>query len=180
MQQWKEKENCKMVEYIVDTNVPLVAQGEAEQMSLNCQKECALFLEELFNGHIKLVIDSDYHLIGEYSNKMTKGSQAQYGNRFLKWILSNQANHSKIKTVDIHAVDQYNFEEVPQSLVDLGFDNSDRKFVAVAIANNNQAKIAQSADSKWIGWEEALKKEGIHVHFLCRQELDVIFKKKTG
>lgn len=167
-----------MTEYIVDTNVPLVAQGTATQMSGNCILNCVNFLERLFQGHFILVIDSDYHLIGEYSNQMNKGSQYQYGNRFLKWIYNNQANPCKIKTVEINQLDEFNFKEVPQSLIDIGFDNSDRKFVAVAIANNNRASIAQAADSKWIGWDEALISEGITVHFLCKDELKAIHQTK--
>lgn len=167
-----------MMEYIIDTNVPLVAQGTAAQMSANCEKNSADFLEKLFQGQFNLVIDSDYHLIGEYEKQLPKGSQAQYGNRFLKWIYTNQANPLKIKTVQINQIDEYNFEEVPQSLIDIGFDNSDRKFVAVAIANKNQAPIAQAADSKWINWEETLNSEGISVNFLCKEELKIIYQTK--
>ncbi|MDP2338603.1 MAG: hypothetical protein Q8N05_19575 [Bacteroidota bacterium] len=167
-----------MTEYIVDTNVPLVAQGTAKQMSSDCVLNCVNFLEQLFQGQFLLVIDTEYHLIGEYSIQMNKGSQYQYGNRFLKWIFNNQANPLKIKAVKITQLDEFNFEEVPQNLIDIGFDNSDRKFVAVAIANNNQAKIVQAADSKWIGWEEALNIEGITVCFLCKEELKVIYQTK--
>lgn len=167
-----------MTEYIVDTNVPLVAQGTATHMSSDCVLNCVSFLEQLFQGHFLLVIDTSYHLISEYQNQMNKGNQYQYGNRFLKWVYTNQANPQKIKTVEINQLDEFNFKEVPQSLIDIGFDNSDRKFVAVALANKNKATIAQAADSKWIGWEEDLKKEGITVHFLCKEELKVIYQTK--
>jgi hypothetical protein len=165
-----------MTEYIVDTNVPLVAQGTAAQMSSDCVLNCVNFLDKLFQGHFILVIDTGYYLIGEYQNQMDKGNQ--YGNRFLKWVYTNQANPQKIKTVDINQLDEFNFKEVPQSLIDIGFDNSDRKILAVAMANKNQASIAQAADSKWIGWEDDLKKEGITVHFLCKEELKVIYQTK--
>jgi Holliday junction resolvasome RuvABC ATP-dependent DNA helicase subunit len=167
-----------MREFIIDTNVPLVAQGSAIQMSDDCVINCVDFLEDLFTNKIKLVIDSDYHLIHEYENQMRKGTRLDYGNRFLKWIYSNQANTHKIKTVEINQLDEYNFEEVPPSLIEIGFDNSDRKFIAVAIANNNQAPVAQAADSKWIGWEEALINEGISVYFLCKEELRNIYGNK--
>lgn len=167
-----------MREYIIDTNVPLVAQGSAVHMSEDCIINCVDFLEKLFTNKFKLVIDTDYHLIGEYENRMSSGSRLEYGNRFLKWILTNQANPQKIKTVVINQLDEFNFEEVPQSLIEIGFDNSDRKFIAVAIANNNQAPVAQAADSKWIGWEEALINEGISVYFLCKEELKNIYGNK--
>lgn len=167
-----------MTEYIVDTNVPLVAQGSSIQMSNDCILNCASFLDQLFQGHFLLVIDNGYHLIDEYQNQMDKGTQYHYGNRFLKWVYTNQANPKKIKTVEINQLDEFNFKEVPQSIIDIGFDNSDRKFIAVAIANQNQASIAQAADSKWIGWENDLEKEGIKVLFLCKKELEIISRKK--
>ncbi len=139
-----------MMEYIIYTNVPLVAQGDASQMSEDCTINCANFLEKLFQGHFKLVIDDNYHLIGEYEQKMIQGYHTQYGRRFLKWIYNYQANPIKVKTVEINQLDEYNFEEVPQSLIEIGFDNSDRKFIAVAIANENNAPIVQAADSEWI------------------------------
>ncbi|MBN2598127.1 MAG: hypothetical protein JXR82_15230 [Marinifilaceae bacterium] len=168
-----------MTEYIVDTNVPLVAQGSAGHMSSNCVQNCADFLESLFNGHFRLVIDDGYHLITEYERQMQKSSQAHYGNRFLKWIYTYQANPNKVKTLMINQLDEYNFKEVPQNLIEIGFDNSDRKFVAVAVANNYQAPIVQAADSKWIGWEDALKEEGISVCFLCKEELEIFYQKQT-
>jgi hypothetical protein len=60
---------------------------------------------------------------------------------------------------------------VPQNLHALNFDWSDRKFIAVAIANDKIAPIIEAGDSKWIGWESALNNEGISVDFLCKKEL---------
>ena len=167
-----------MTEYIVDTNVPLVASEEASQMSPDCVITCVNFLEKLMNGEYQLVIDSSFLIIGEYANKMQNLPTYTFGGKFYKWILAYRDNPIKVKQVDIQQLDEYNFSEVPQSLIDINFDNSDRKFVAVSIANKNQAPIVQAADSKWIGWEEAINKEGISVCFLCKEELKTIYQTK--
>lgn len=167
-----------MTEYIVDTNVPLVASGKAPHMSPNCVIACVNFIESIKKGEYLLVIDSNFLMIGEYLKEMQNLPTNTLGNQFLKFILTYRDIPIKVKQVDIHQLDEFNFIEVPQSIIDIGFDNSDRKFVAVAIANNNLAPIAQAADSKWIGWEKALNNEGITVRFLCKDELKAIHQTK--
>jgi hypothetical protein len=130
------------------------------------------------NGKYLLVIDKNFYIIGEYANKMTPLPTHKFCNRFYKWVLTNHNNSSKVKRVDINQIDEYNFLEVPRRLIDINFDNSDRKFIAVAIANNNRAPIAQAADSKWIKWEHNIINEGIKILFLCRDELEIINKRK--
>jgi len=39
--------------------------------------------------------------------------------------------------------------------------------------------ILDAADSKWLGWEEALAKAGIRVDVVCRDELAIIREKKS-
>lgn len=47
------------------------------------------------------------------------------------------------------------------------FDNSDRKFIAVANAHPAKPPVLQATDSKWWGWKDALNEVGITVQFLC-------------
>jgi hypothetical protein len=167
-----------MAEFIVDTNVPLVASGLSEQMSIECQKTCFEFLEKLINGNDLVVIDDQYWILGEYEHEMKR--QGTYGHQFLKWLLRNSHDLRKVKFVTIHPVgkSEYDFEEFPETLEAVDFDNSDRKYVAVAVANNFVAPIVEAADSKWIGWQEALAAEGIGVVFLCKKELEEIYERK--
>ena len=168
-----------MNEFIVDTNVPLVANGDAEHMSLDCQENCVMFISKLLSGVYSIVIDDSFHIIREYEQNLKGNTQQNFGNSFLKWLLTNQHNPSKVKQVHINQIDEFNFEEVPQALIDIGFDNSDRKFIAVAVSNNFASPIAQAADSKWIGWEHILNQENIDVLFLCKKELESFFQKQT-
>lgn len=167
-----------MGEVIVDTNVPLMADGG--DMSLVCQGSCAEFIEAVIRGKYTMVIDDQWHIIGEYENKMPKQTQESWSRKFLKHIYSNQGNPRRVKQVGITSLGENDFEEFPESLRKVGFDMSDRKFVAVAIANNGKAPIAQAADSKWIGWEKALNEAGVKVLFLCKDELSGKYQQKMG
>jgi hypothetical protein len=58
------------------------------------------------------------------------------------------------------------------------FDPADRKFVAASNAHPDKPPIIESADSKWLGWEERLAEHGITLEFLCQDELEAIRAKK--
>jgi len=168
-----------MVEFIVDTNVPLIARGTSH-MSLECEENCATFIERFLRGRQILVIDEDYFILEEYLREIKTTGPPDYANLFLKWIFNNQANPHRVKKVKIKQIRENEFEEIPDPLNNLGIDPSDLKFIAAAIANNGKAQIAEASDSKWIGWERKLTKHRIKTYFLCKQELNKIFKRKIG
>jgi len=167
-----------MREVIVDTNVPLMADGG--HMSLPCQANCANFIESIIYGQATIVIDDQWRIIREYENKIPNRTQGTVSRTFLKHVLTNQGNPDRVKQVAITPFEEEDFDEFPQSLRDVNFDMSDRKFVAICISNGGKAPIVQAADSKWIGWEQALKAENVNVQFLCRAELEGIFNKKMS
>jgi hypothetical protein len=169
-----------MPEYIIDTNVLLIAQREGEQMSDSCVLACIDFIESIFSNKFTVVIDDHFEILKEYQLKLNNKGQKKYGDRLLHWIYANQGNPNLVKIVPITPVGNYDFEEFPTVLNSIAFDNSDKKFVAVSISNNNQAPIVQCSDSKWIGWEENLAGEGVQIHFLCRDELTIIYERKMG
>jgi hypothetical protein len=159
-----------MAEYIIDTNVPIIAQGDSDYTE-DCQERCAHFMESIkYETHI-VVIDSDYDLLVEYEKNATRYKQDSYLREFVKWLHRHKDNSSKVKKVNISQDSEKGYIEVPQNLHALNFDWSDRKFIAVAIANDKIAPIIEAGDSKWIGWESALNNEGISVDFLCKKEL---------
>jgi hypothetical protein len=166
-----------MAEFIIDTNVSIIAQGNSEY-SENCQEQCASFMESIKYENNIVVIDSDYDLLVEYEKNAARYRQDNYLREFVKWLHRYKDNTSKVKKVSINPDSEKGYIEVPQTLHDLNFDWSDRKFVAVAIANNKIAPIIEAGDSKWIGWEIALNNEGISVIFLCKNELRAKYNKK--
>lgn len=168
-----------MIEFVVDTNVPLIARG-ASHMSMECEENCTKFIELFLRGRQILVIDEDYFILDEYLREIEIAGPPDYANRFLKWLYTNQANPHRVKQVRINRIGVNEFEEIPAPLSSLGIDPSDLKFIATAIANGGKAQIAEASDSKWIGWENELNNNNVKIHFTCKRELNEIFKRKIG
>jgi hypothetical protein len=49
----------------------------------------------------------------------------------------------------------------------VGFDRSDHKFVAVALAHPERPPILNAVDADWWYYREELARHGIRVEFLC-------------
>lgn len=71
----------------------------------------------------------------------------------------------------IAQIAENDFAEFPQSASLAGFDPSDRKFVAVALAHPHRPAIANAVDSDWRNYESVLAEHGIKVEFLCPELL---------
>lgn len=166
-----------MDQFILDTNVPLIAENN-NHLSLSCKEKCINIIELLFANSYQLVIDSDYILLSEYMSQIKGNSQFNFANRFLKWVLTNQANETLVKTVKINKIAEFEFAEISSEIKDIQIDKSDLKFIAVSVANNYQAPIIQASDSKWLKWEDQLLSAGVATSFPCRDELSVILNHK--
>jgi hypothetical protein len=166
---------------VVDTNVPLAANNKADA-SLNCIQKCTEALTAIMTDQQALVIDNGWRIIREYMNKLSQSGQPGIGDRFLKWVLTNQANPSRCVRVAItpRSEDQDHFEEFPNDPNLASFDRADRKFVAVACAHHERPPILQALDTKWWGWKEALERVGVTVTFLCQDEIKARYEQKFG
>ncbi len=165
---------------LVDTNVPLVANHQAD-VSGECVLECVRRLKEIMeNGCI--VLDDQWKILGEYLHKLSSSGQPGVGDAFLKWVLTNQANPERCRLVAITPKpdDELDFVEFPNHAKLQDFDRSDRKFVAVSAVHPEEVPILQATDSKWWGWKEALAECGIEVIFLCSDEIAEKYTKKMG
>ena len=167
-----------MSDVVIDTNVLLVADGRGEQMSEDCLIACVKRLE-LVRESERVVLDYGWLILGEYQNKLVPNGSPTPGNAFLKWLL--QAQQITWVTITPTNAESNKFAEFPpdDGLVN-SFDPEDRKFVAVANAHPDKPPILESADSKWLGWENQLKAHGINVEMICRRELEEIHKRKTN
>jgi hypothetical protein len=156
--------------YIVDTNVPLVANGAAPQASPACTATCAQRLYDLTRQHT-LVIDDGWHIIGEYQHRLRSSGQPGVGDAFLKWVLTNWSNPSRCEMVHITpAADDANgrgFAEFPDDPALAGFDPSDHKFAAVAAAHTKHPPVLNAVDSDWWLYRASLERHHIQVSFLC-------------
>ncbi len=159
-----------MMKVIVDTNVPLVANGAAPQASARCAAMCAQRLNAICTQDI-LVLDDCWYIINEYKHQLHSSGQPGFGDAFLKWVLTNWANPLRCELIHLTLQDDgqpgCDFVEYPQAPTLADFDPSDRKFVAVAMEHPEHPPILNAADSDWWYHREALARHGVQVEFLC-------------
>ena len=166
-----------MTPVVIDTNVLLVANGSHQEVSDQCREACvSALLARQRSGMV--AIDEENLILGEYLNKTHPNQPKGTGDAFLKWLLQNQHNTSRVCRVPITETGPDRFVEFPDPLLEEGFDPPDRKFVAVANAHPDKPAIWQGADSKWLDWWPQLAAQGISVHFLCPADVDRFYAKK--
>lgn len=159
-----------MSAFVVDTNVPIVANGRSVQADPECVLNCLAALESIRMEGI-IVLDDGSRILREYMNKLGMSGQPGVGDLFMKWVWQNQAVIERCERVEIHERngDENDFVEFPDDPALAAFDRSDRKFVAVARASKLQPPILNAVDSDWRDFESALKRHGVTVNNLCPQ-----------
>ena len=168
---------------VLDTNVLLVANGMAAQMSDGCLLKCIERLGRLRDGEA-VVVDRQFLILGEYQNKLVPNRRPPGpGDAFVKYLLQNMASATRVASVNLTPTNnaKTEFAEFPDDAeLHQAFDPADRKFVAASNAHPNKPPILEAADSKWLGWEARLLSHGINVEFICRQELETIRQRKSA
>lgn len=170
-----------MTAIVIDTNVLLVADGQAKQMSDACVSACLTRLERV-RAKEQVVLDDSSLILDEYHNKLFPYKSQEPGSAFLKWLLQVQGDsrHVSWVTITLTNAEYKTFAEFPSDAeLEAAFDADDRKFVAAANAHPDKPSILQAADSKWLGWEDQLKQHGIQVEYPCRGELKEIQKRNS-
>lgn len=156
---------------VIDTNVPVVANGRSEQASPDCVLACVQKLRRVTQRG-RVVLDDQWRIVREYQANLRSSGQPGVGDAFLKWILTNLANTKRCELVTITPIGNgMNFQEVPSDPALKNFDRSDRKFVAVALAYSQHPPILQAIDIKWWDVKDSLHRNGVKVEFLCQQDL---------
>ena len=152
---------------IIDTNVLIAANGrDCAQVTPQCRLNSSQYLRN-FQVQGIIVIDNRWLILSEYKNKVNQTGQPGIGDAFLKWVLTNQANPKRCEQVVINPLKNSSFVEFPDDPELEKFDQSDRKFVAVALATPDRPPIVNAVDSDWLEFYEPLVKNGIKIQFLC-------------
>ena len=152
---------------VVDTNVGVVANGDASQASADCFEQCCDRLLEITRGQVKLVLDDGFEIVGEYQRYMSRRGEPKFGDAFMKWVHDNQYNPAKCLQVSVKPHPNRGFEDFPDDPDLDGFDRSDRKFVAVALASNDNPQVWNAVDSDWWDFQDALGRHGLVVEHVC-------------
>lgn len=152
---------------VMDTNVAIVANRQAPQASLECVRGCLKTLLHL-RAEQRLLIDHAGLILNEYRTYLSPTGQPGVGDAFFKWLWNNQANPQLCQQIHLTPLDegQRQFAEFPDDPDLIGFDPSDQKFVAVAIASGEQPPILNASDTDWWVYEETLARH-VQIEFIC-------------
>lgn len=160
---------------VVDTNVAIVANGRPDPEdprppSIPCRRAAVTFLSELVkNGTV--ILDVEGAIQAEYRNRLNPTGAPGVGDRFYQEVLHSSPH--LVERVDLPKRPDGDYEDLPQSLIDAGFDPSDRKFAALACKEG--VPVHNAIDSDWIEHSIILDAEGIQVTNLCGCDKDSWF-----
>ncbi len=149
--------------YVVDTNVPIVANGgDKVHADAHCQMACVEKLEYLVQCGI-VAIDKLGLIFEEYLRNLSLAGTPGVGDAFFKYLYNNQHNCKRIERVEISQCDDegIGFDELPMN----DLDRSDRKFLAVAVVAS--ATILNATDSDWGEQASLMESLGVDVCQLC-------------
>lgn len=156
---------------VVDTNVARVASGHSPQADAACASACVQRLYEIMEQG-GLLVDSLGLILNEYIKGLGHAGTPGAGEKFVKWAYSQQWQSDKVTRVAITPTADggwRRYEEFPDQHALQGFDKSDQKFVAVALASGTNPSILNAVDSDWWNHSEALRAASVSVEFLCPQ-----------
>ncbi len=153
---------------IVDTNVAVVANGDHPDAGDDCQLACVEKLEEIVSGE-RFGLDEGGLILQEYRGYLQFAGEPGVGDMFYRYVFNHQYMPTRCLRVTIDSVSDADgtFAQCPKSLADDGFDRSDRKFVAVALASGEEATIYNAVDTDWHEHSKVLDAEGVVVTELC-------------
>jgi hypothetical protein len=152
--------------WVVDTNAPIVANGRTDARapgdpSIDCRIAAVAFLQKIENRQ-GVLVDDDNRVVEEYRRHLNPSGQPGVGDRFYQRVL-NDWRFAERRALPVG--DDGEYVDLPRSLVDAGFDPSDRKFAA--LARRCLAPVANAVDSDWIAHGALLEAEGVRVEHLC-------------
>lgn len=152
--------------FVVDTNVPIAANGRQTHADERCQLACVQRLRSLAAGDT-VAIDRAGLILNEYKKHLHFSGIPGVGDMFFKHVFNNQSQSKYVRRVAVTPTGDpaRGFEELPKNT----FDPSDRKFLAVAVAA--QAVVLNATDSDWGEHGALTSKLGVEVRELCPQHV---------
>jgi hypothetical protein len=168
------------VRCIVDTNVAVTANGGNRAATPECVVASARALHAVMRrGHV--FVDQGGEIVAEYRNNLAPFGQASPGNAFLKWLLTHEWGGARVTRVPLTPNGgDTGFDELPVPHDGTRYDPSDCKFLAVAAAHPDHPPILQALDSRWYGWVEALRACDVTIHFVCRDEIERLYRRRAS
>lgn len=151
---------------VMDTNVAVVANGEASQAGPDCVAACIGRIRTIQKEETILVDDSGI-ILREYRRRLRPRGEPDIGHQFFLWLTDHLGDDTRCRQVPITPDSVRGFAEFPGSWDLRDFDRDDRVFVAVAIASGVGPPVVNASDTDWWNHREALARHGVRIEFLC-------------
>jgi hypothetical protein len=152
---------------VVDTNVPIVANGVETDVSVECQLTCIDVLQTIVRSK-QIALDDGNLIFDEYRRYLSFAGQPGVGDEFMKWVHDHMWDESRCVRVALTQTDG-RIDEFPDDPALEEFDLSDHKFAAVTLLAG--VPVLNATDVDWKHHEVALETVGVHVIFLCPDDL---------
>lgn len=150
-----------MARYVIDTNVAIVANGK-ENVAVECRSAAVETLTKAVNRGV-IVVDAAGEIRDEYRRHLNPQGQPGVGDRFYFEVIN--CHPDRTAQVDLPKREDGEFADLPQAIINAGFDPSDRKFAAAAKKSNSP--VYNATDSDWVEHREVIEAAGIKIVFLC-------------
>lgn len=152
------------MDIVIDTNVPIVANGGPNvHASPECRLQAIEFLKIVRDRHIVL-LDEDGEIQDEYQRHLQPSGQPGVGDQFYRIIIQSSPQRvSRVRLPKDLTTGEY--VDFPQQKSLASFDVSDRKFAALGIRYN--APVYNATDSDWWIFFDALTNNGLTIEFVC-------------
>jgi hypothetical protein len=161
-----------MTAFVVDVNVAIVANGKSPQADLDCQSACVdALLGVAETGRI--VLDDGRRILSEYQRHLSPSGQPGLGDAFMQWVWENQAVAERCELVPLtpRGAGADEFAEFPDDPELRTFHRDDRKYVAVALASQENPEVLNAVDVDWWQHKDTLARNGVRIRFLCPQHM---------
>ena len=151
---------------VMDTNVAVVANGEASQARPDCVTACVSRIKSIQKEE-SILVDDFGIILREYRRRLRPRGEPGIGHQFFLWLTDHLGDETRCRQVQVTPNGERGFEEFPDSEDLRDFDRDDRVFVAVAIASGVRPPVVNASDTDWWDHREALARHGVEIEFLC-------------
>jgi hypothetical protein len=151
-----------MMRRVVDTNVPVVANGRDSNATPGCRQACLVELRDILHQG-RIIVDDAGEMLADYRRYLSPSGQPGVGDLFFREILTNFAG--KVERIPLERRSDGSFMDFPGDPRLATFDVNDRKFAAAS--RRTGVPVCNATDTDWLVHRAALAENGIEVVFLC-------------
>ena len=112
-----------------------------------------------------IVIDNKDAILTKYLGTISRTGGQKVGGRFVIHVINHQYGEGRVQRIPVTPIDdeRRGYEELPEN----EFNQSDRKFLAVAVVAN--ALVLNATDSDWHEHKDLMDELEVGVEQLCPQ-----------